>query len=185
MAAAGVAESSDSSCAVKFRCMRFEPTSGEIHVADRGGISCLGRLAKFDGRHQDASAGGRSVEAGIVHSVAGVPSATMRVDHGGKRRSSLRLINSHQPRLPCDKLVLDITFVDFVFCIVLHGGNLLPSGFALQARNIQSNLFLTAPFRCNKRAWGRFWSRSNCHYETTREVFPSNAWHSSRDRSCI
>jgi hypothetical protein len=51
-------------------------------------------------------------------------------------------------------LVLDITFVDFVFCIVLHGSNLLPSGFALQARNIQSNLFLTAPSRCNKRAWG-------------------------------
>jgi hypothetical protein len=122
----------------------------------------------------------------------------MHVDNGRERPSSSGLIEPHQPWLSRKTLVLDIPFVDFVFCIVHHGGNLLPSGFILQARNIAGayvvrvsallrfnadidplhscqkssqvstlivlgpapsyqppNLFLTAPSRCNKRAWGR------------------------------
>jgi hypothetical protein len=57
-------------------------------------------------------------------------------------------------------LVLNITFFELVFGIA-HGGNLLPSGSAMQARNIVGEYVVTAlesiltpSSGCNKRAWG-------------------------------
>jgi hypothetical protein len=66
MAAAGVAEGTKSSCALEFRCMRLQPAGREIHVANRGRVSCFRRLAKFDGSDQYASAGELSIDAGII-----------------------------------------------------------------------------------------------------------------------
>jgi hypothetical protein len=64
----------------------------------------------------------------------------MDVDNSRERPSCSGLIEPHQPRLSRKTLVLDIPFVEFVFCFVHHGGNLLPSGFMLQARNIAGGL---------------------------------------------
>src|SRR5262249_27971975 len=135
VAAAGVAKGSDPSRAVEFCCMCLQPARCEIHVTNRSRISGFGRLPKLHRAHHNTSTRELSVDTSIIHPVAVMPRAAVHVDDGRKRPGSSGLINPHQPRLSCETLILDIPFIDFIFCSVHHGGNLLPSWLILQDRD--------------------------------------------------
>jgi hypothetical protein len=44
------------------------------------------------------------------------------------------LINASEPRFACLALRFDISFVYFVFNVIVHGGNLPPRGVVLQVQ---------------------------------------------------
>ena len=68
----------------------------------------------------------------IVSPIAVVPRTAVHVDDGRKRSRSFGLINASQPRLACQRLILDIPHIYFVFDVTDHGGNRQPRRVALQ-----------------------------------------------------
>jgi hypothetical protein len=91
---------------------------------------------EIDGGHYDAFDRQRSVDAGIIGSIAVVPRAAVHVDDGRKWSCPFGLIDASQPGLPRLALILDIPHVYFEFVFAGHAGNLQPRRVALQAQQL-------------------------------------------------
>ena len=143
MPAAGIAERSYNVRSVELGRMQFEPANSEIDVADRSGIARLRRLPKIDSGHEDTIGRQRFIDAGITIPVAVVPRATMHVDDGREWSGPLGLVDPNQPGLAGQLLILDISYVYFVFSVGVHAGNLQREGVALQALENFSLLAMT------------------------------------------
>src|SRR5262245_51837008 len=124
MAAAGIAERAYSARSVELGRVYLEPTNREVHVTDRGRVPGLRRLAEIDSRHQNTPRRQRPVDTSIAGAVAVVPRSTVHADDGWKWSRSFGLVDTRQPGLAREVLILDIPHVNFEFNVIRHGRNL-------------------------------------------------------------
>src|SRR5262245_13687106 len=139
MAAAGIAECAHRPRSVELRRVGLEPTRSKINVADRSRIARLRRLAEIQRGDENPSGRQRTVDASIVQPIAVVPRAAVHIDDAREWPASFGLINTRQPRLARQALILDVPLFDFELLVGFHAGNLLPPGAFLQARRTSQN----------------------------------------------